>query len=444
MRERKVKERIRDFKEVPLGFSEEEAIREAERCLQCKEPRCVLGCPVGIDIPAFIRMIKERRFSDALSKILEKNHLPAICGRVCPQEEQCEKMCVLAKRGEPIAIGALERFAAEVGGKRDAKKAERNGKKVAVVGSGPAGLTAAATLAEKGYDVTIYEALHKAGGVLVYGIPEFRLPKSIVEEEIEHVKKLGVEIITDVLVGKTITLEELQRKYDAVFIATGAGLPRFLNVPGEDLIGIYSANEFLIRINLMKANLFPEYDTPILIGKKTVVIGGGNVAMDSARVALRMGADVTVIYRRTEKEMPARIEEIKRAKEEGVKFIFLATPVKFVGENGRLKGVECIRMRLGEIEKDGRRKPVPVENSEFFVESDTAVVAIGQSPNPLIGRITGIKTGDRGEIVVDEEGRTSIEGVYAAGDITTGAATVIEAMGAAKRAAYTIDRDLHA
>ncbi len=444
MRERKVKERIRDFKEVPLGFSEEEAIREAERCLQCKEPKCVLGCPVGIDIPAFIRMIKERRFSDALSKILEKNHLPAICGRVCPQEEQCEKMCVLAKRGEPIAIGALERFAAEVGGKRDVKKAEKNGKKVAVVGSGPAGLTAAATLAEKGYDVTIYEALHKAGGVLVYGIPEFRLPKSIVEEEIEHVKKLGVEIITDVLVGKTITLEELQRKYDAVFIGTGAGLPRFLNVPGEDLIGIYSANEFLIRINLMKANLFPEYDTPILIGKKTVVIGGGNVAMDSARVALRMGTDVTVIYRRTEKEMPARIEEIKRAKEEGVKFIFLATPVKFVGKNGRLKGVECIRMRLGEIEKDGRRKPVPVENSEFFVEADTAVVAIGQSPNPLIGRITGIKTGSRGEIVVDEEGRTSIKGVYAAGDITTGAATVIEAMGAAKRAAYAIDRDLHA
>jgi len=446
MPKRSVEERIRSFSEVALGYSEEEAIAEANRCLQCKVPRCVEGCPVNVDIPAFIRKIRERRFEEALEIILEKNSLPAICGRVCPQENQCMGRCVLGVKGEPVNIGGLERFVADQKARMKVRMkvtvAPPTGKKVAVVGSGPAGLTVAAELAKLGHSVTIFEALHEPGGVLMYGIPEFRLPKRIVKEEIDYVKSLGVKIETNVIVGKTIRIEELfNLGYDAIFIGSGAGLPRFLGIPGEDLNGIYSANEFLIRVNLMKAYEFPKYDTPVKVGDKVVVIGGGNVAMDSARSALRLGGDVTVVYRRTEEYMPARREEVINAKEEGVKFLFLASPVRFIGdEKGNVCKVECIRMKLGEPDESGRRRPIPIKGSEFTIDADTVIVAIGQRPNPIcVYGEKDVKLTSHGTIVADPEtGKTSKPGVFAAGDIVTGNATVISAMGGGKRAARAI------
>jgi glutamate synthase (NADPH/NADH) small chain len=448
MPQRPVKERIRDFFEVPLGLPEDVAVEEARRCLQCKKPSCVKGCPVEIDIPGFIGLLGEGRFDEAIAKIKEKNSLPAICGRVCPQEDQCEKECVLGKKGQPIAIGYLERFLADYEREKGITTPPLPRpipKKVAVIGSGPAGLTCAGELAKMGYQVTIFEALHAPGGVLVYGIPEFRLPKAIVRQEVEYVKSLGVEIQVNMVVGKTFTLEDLRDAgYEAFFIGTGAGLPYFLNIPGENLNGIYSANEFLTRSNLMKAYLFPRYDTPIKVGRRVAVIGGGNVAMDAARTALRLGAEeVCLVYRRTKKEMPARIEEIERAEEEGVNCVILTTPVRFVGnENGWVTGMECIQMELGEPDESGRRRPVPIPGSEFIIPADTVVVAIGQGPNPLLlETIKGLALNKRGYIVADPEtGATNLRGVFAGGDIVTGAATVISAMGAGKRAARAIDR----
>ena len=438
--------RRRNFNEVALGYTEEQAVAEANRCLQCKKPQCIQGCPVEVDIPAFIRLIRERKFEEAIKKVKEKNSLPAICGRVCPQENQCQKFCVLGKIGDPVSIGRLERFVADWELKRGLEAPEKpapTGKKVAVIGAGPAGLTAAADLAKLGHKVVIFEALHLPGGVLMYGIPEFRLPKRIVQAEVDYVKKLGVEIRTDCLIGRIYTIPELLKKegFDAVFIGTGAGLPRFLGLPGENLGGIYSANEFLIRVNLMKSYNFPQYDTPIRVGKKVAVIGGGNVAMDSARSALRLGAEeVYIIYRRSRKEMPARAEEIENAEEEGVIFKLLTNPVRFIGnEQGLLKAMECIRMKLGEPDESGRRRPIPIEGSEFTIEVDTAIIAIGRTPNPIIQRTTeGLEVTRWGTIVADENGKTSIEGVYAGGDIVTGEATVISAMGAGKRAAKAI------
>jgi len=443
----KVEDRIRCFEEVALGYTEKEAAAEAKRCLQCKVPRCVEGCPVGIDIPAFIKYIREGSFEKAAEKIREKNSLPAICGRVCPQENQCMGKCILGLKGDPINIGALERFVADQERKRKLKKPKPvppTGKKVAVIGSGPAGLTAAAELAKMGHEVTIFEALHAPGGVLMYGIPEFRLPKDIVSEEVRYVESLGVKIETNVIVGKVITLDELFKTgFDAVFIGSGAGLPMFLGIPGENLNGIYSANEFLIRVNLMKAYKFPEYNTPVKVGKKVVVIGGGNVAMDSARSALRLGSEVTVIYRRTEEFMPARREEVLNAKEEGINFVFLATPIRFIGdEEGWIKKVECLRMELGEPDESGRRRPIPIKGSEFTVDAETVIVAIGQRPNPLAVRGENkIKVTSHGTIVVNPEtGETDMPGVFAAGDIVTGNATVISAMAGGKRAAQAIHR----
>ncbi|MEM2888108.1 MAG: NADPH-dependent glutamate synthase [Candidatus Bathyarchaeia archaeon] len=445
MPKRGVAERIKSFNEVALGYSLAEAIAEANRCLQCKVPRCVEGCPVNIDIPAFIRLIRESKFEEALEKIREKNSLPAICGRVCPQEDQCMGKCVLGLKGEPVNIGALERFVADQENKEERKKKKMpsTGKKVAIVGSGPAGLTAAAELAKMGHDVTIFEALHAPGGVLMYGIPEFRLPKDIVRDEVKYVESLGVKIETNVIVGKVIKLDELMKNgFDAVFIGSGAGLPMFLGIPGENLSGIYSANEFLIRVNLMKAYRFPEYSTPIKVGKKVVVIGGGNVAMDAARCALRLGGDVTVVYRRTEELMPARRDEVINAKEEGIKFIFLANPVRFIGdEKGWVKAVECIRMELGKPDESGRMRPVAVPGSEFLVDADTVVVAIGQNPNPLAVRgETHVKVTSHGTIVANPEtGETDMPGVFAGGDIVTDNATVISAMAGGKKAAYAIN-----
>ncbi|MBS7644978.1 MAG: NADPH-dependent glutamate synthase [Candidatus Bathyarchaeia archaeon] len=445
MRKRPPHERIRDFHEVALGFTEEDALAEAARCLQCPNPTCIPGCPVEIDIKSFIGFIREGDYESAIRKIKEKNNLPGICGRVCPQEVQCEEVCVLNRKGAPIAIGALERFAADYErskGVPEARRGEPTEMRVAVVGSGPAGLTAAGDLARLGHEVTIFEALHSPGGVLTYGIPEFRLPKSIVRDEIEYVKSLGVKIMTNVIVGRTITLDEVfAMGFHAVFIGTGAGSPKFLYIPGENLNGVYSANEFLTRCNLMKAYLFGEYDTPIYIGRQVAVIGAGNVAMDAARTALRLGAEeVTVVYRRSEAEMPARLEEIHNAREEGIKFQTLTVPVRFLGEDGWVKGMECIRMRLGEPDDTGRRKPIPVEGSNFQFEVDMVIVAIGQNPNPTLTRtVKGLNTSEEGLIITDENGRTSIPGVWAGGDIVTGEATVISAMGAAKRAA----RDIH-
>ena len=448
MPEQPPKERIKNFDEVALGYTVEMAVEEAKRCLQCKPKEgqkiCVDGCPVGVNIPAFIKCIRDGNFDEAIRIIKEKNNLPAICGRVCPYERQCEMFCTLGKKFEPVAIGRLERFAADwelSKGVKIPEKSQPNGKKVAVVGSGPAGLTVAADLAKLGYEVTIFEALHKPGGVLVYGIPEFRLPKRIVEAEVEYIKKLGVNIVCDVVVGKTVTVDELLEEFDAVFIGTGAGLPNWMNIPGENLNGVYSANEFLTRVNLMKAYLFPEYDTPIKIGKKVATIGGGNVAMDCARTALRLGAEESyIVYRRSEEEMPARLEEIERAKEEGVIFKLLTLPVRFIGdEKGWVKQMECVKMKLGEPDSSGRRKPIPIPGSEFLMDVDTVIVAIGQSPNPLIPKTTpDLKTGRKGEILVDEKQKTSKARVFAGGDITTGDATVIAAMGAGKRAAQAI------
>ncbi|MCM8773817.1 MAG: NADPH-dependent glutamate synthase [Candidatus Omnitrophica bacterium] len=443
-------ERIKNFNEVSLGFSKEQTILEAKRCLQCREPKCVEGCPVEIDIPKFIRLISESKFDEAISKIKEKNNLPAICGRVCPQEEQCEKFCILGKKDEPIAIGALERFAAdwEIETKREktlhCKLSTINSgrPKVAVVGSGPAGLTCSADLAKMGYKVVLFESLHKPGGVLTYGIPEFRLPKSIVSYEIENIRKLGVEIILNTLIGKTYTLSDLfEQDFKAIFIGAGAGLPQFLGIPGENLNRVYSANEFLTRINLMKTYLFPEYSTPINIGERIAVIGGGNVAFDCARCAIRLGKKVTLVYRRTEEEMPARDAEINNAKEEGLDFKLLTQPVRVIGDDsGYVKGLECIRMELGPPDESGRRRPIPIEVSNFVLDVDTLIVAIGQSPNPLIPKSEpDLKINKDGTIKVDKDYRTSIKGVFAGGDIITGADTVISAMGAGKRAARAID-----
>ena len=448
MPQRPPEERIKDFNEVPLGLSEEVAVAEARRCIQCKKPTCIEGCPVEIDIPGFIKLLSQGELDGAIAKIKEKNSLPAICGRVCPQEDQCESKCILGRRGQPVAIGYLERFLAdyerEKGEKAPSLPPPRD-KKVAVIGSGPAGLTCAGDLARMGYKVTIFEALHAPGGVLVYGIPEFRLPKAIVAQEVDYVQSLGVELKVSRVIGKTFTLDDLKDEgYQAFFIGTGAGLPYFLEVPGENLNGIYSANEFLTRSNLMKAYLFPRYDTPLKVGQSVAVIGGGNVAMDSARTALRLGAkEVCLVYRRTKKEMPARIEEVERAEEEGVNCIILTNPVRFLGnENGWVTGIECIQMELGEPDESGRRRPVPIPGSEFVIPIDTVVVAIGQGPNPLLlETIPGLQLNRRGYIAADAEtGATSLAGVFAGGDIVTGAATVISAMGAGKRSAQAIDR----
>lgn len=440
--------RVHNFNEVPLGYPPEIAIEEAKRCLQCKNRPCTRGCPVEIDIPEFIKKIAEGDFDEAVKILKTKTNLPAICGRVCPYENQCEGQCTLLKIGEPVAIGRLERFLADYErekGVRLPEPSKRTGKKIAIVGAGPAGLTCAGDLAKMGHSVTVFEALHAPGGVLMYGIPEFRLPKEIVQSEVDYISKLGVEIKYDVVVGKTITVDELMEEYDAVFIGTGAGLPRFLNIPGENLNGVYSANEFLTRVNMMKAYLFPEYDTPIKIGKTVATFGAGNVAMDCARTALRLGAEKSyIIYRRSEKEMPARAEEIEHAKEEGVIFKLLTNPVEFIGdEKGNLKAVKCIKMELGEPDESGRRRPIPIEESEFIINIDTALIAIGQSPNPLIPKtVKGLKIGRKGNIETDEEGRTNIPGVFAGGDIATGAATVILAMGAGKKAARAINKYL--
>jgi glutamate synthase (NADPH/NADH) small chain len=447
MQKQEPESRIHNFDEVAMGYTAEEALEEAKRCLQCPNPLCRQGCPVDIDIPAFIKEIRDEDFRAASAKLKEKNSLPAICGRVCPQENQCQKLCVIGKRGDPISIGRLERFAADyerANGVSVSPQQKSSVKgKVAIVGSGPAGLTAAADLAKLGHEVVMFEALHAAGGVLMYGIPEFRMPKSIVQSEVDYVKKLGAEVKLDYAIGTIYSIDELlESGFDVVFIGTGAGLPRFMRVPGENLGGIYSANEFLIRVNLMKGYLFPDNDTPIRIGKKVAVIGGGNVAMDSARCSLRLGAEeVYIVYRRSKEELPARAEEAENAEEEGVIFRFLTNPIKFLGdETGWVKGIECIKMELGEPDASGRRRPIPIEGSEFVMDVDTVVIAIGQTPNPLIQRTTeGLKTTRHGTIVVQEEtGATTKEGVYAGGDIVSGAATVISAMGAGKTAAKSM------
>lgn len=440
------KVRATNFDEVCLGYTEEEAMAEAKRCLNCKHHPCVGNCPVNIHIPRFIKHIAEGEFEEAAHVLAEYSALPAVCGRVCPQEEQCEKVCVLGKKGDPVSIGKLERFAADWArehGVEVGKTKENNGYKVAVIGSGPAGITCAGDLAKEGYDVTIFEALHEPGGVLVYGIPEFRLPKDIVRHEIENLKKLGVKIETNVIIGRTVTIDDLMDKegFHAVFIGSGAGLPKFMGIPGENLNGVYSANEFLTRNNLMKAYR-EDYDTPIKVGEKVAVVGGGNVAMDAARTALRLGAEVWVVYRRTEEELPARVEEVHHAKEEGIKFEFLTSPVEILGnEDGWVKGIRCQRMKLGEPDSSGRRRPIPIEGSEFEFDVDTVIMALGTSPNPLIPSTTyGLEINDRGCIITDENGQTSREGVFAGGDAVTGAATVILAMGAGKQAAIGIDK----
>ncbi len=436
--------RNKNFEEVALGYTEETALAEAGRCIQCKKNNCMEGCPVDVNIPGFIKKITEKDFAGAIQIIKEKNSLPAICGRVCPQESQCEKFCTVGKKNEPVAIGRLERFVADWELKQEAKTPQipaKNGKKVAIVGSGPSGLTCASILASMGYDVTILEALHVAGGVLVYGIPEFRLPKAIVAKEIENITKLGVKIEVNYVVGKLNTVDELLNSgYDAVYVGTGAGLPSFMNIPGENLNGIYSANEFLTRSNLMKAYRFPEYLTPIRIGGTVAVIGGGNVAMDGARTALRLGAKSHIVYRRSMEEMPARAEEVEHAMEEGVQFDILTSPIEFKGDaEGRVTSMICQKYILGEPDESGRRKPLVIRGSEFEMQVDTVVMSIGQGPNPLVQQTTpDMETNKWGNIVADEDGRTSKPGVFAGGDIVTGAATVILAMGAGKKAAYAI------
>jgi glutamate synthase (NADPH/NADH) small chain len=440
--------RVQNFEEVALGYTRDQAMREASRCLDCKKFPCIAGCPVDIDIPAFIKLIRNGDFIGAIHKIKEKNSLPAICGRVCPQEDQCEIVCVLAKKGQPIAIGRLERFAADYafqqGDARLPNLPAPTGKKVAVIGAGPAGLTAASELIQMGHGVTVFEALHKGGGVLVYGIPEFRLPKWIVQRESEYIEKLGAEMKVSQVVGKSFSIDDLFRQgYEAVFIGTGAGLPYFMKISGENLNGVYSANEFLTRVNLMKAYLFPEYDTPIHLGRRIAVVGGGNVAMDAARVSLRLGAEnVHLIYRRAREQMPARVEEIENAFEEGVQPHFLTNPVRILGdEKGWVKGIECIRMNLGDPDASGRRSPIPVEGSEHVIDVDMVIMAIGQGPNPLLTSTTrDLALTKWGNIIADlETGKTSKKGVFAGGDIVTGGATVILAMGAGKKAAKAID-----
>ena len=445
VREQDAKVRATNFEEVCYGYNEQEAQLEASRCLNCKNPRCVAACPVSVKIPSFISLVAAGDFAGAASVIAEDSSLPAICGRVCPQETQCEGSCILGVKGEPVAIGKLERFVADWSRENGGVKpivAPANGHKVAVIGSGPAGLACASDLAKLSYDVTIFEALHRPGGVLEYGIPEFRLPKDkVVAAEIASVKALGVKIETNVIAGRTVTIDSLmdQEGFDAVFVGSGAGLPRFMNIPGEHYNGVFSANEFLTRNNLMKAYR-NDYDTPIHTGDKVVVVGGGNVAMDAARTALRLGAETTIVYRRTEKELPARVEEVHHAKEEGIQFAMLTNPVEILGdENGWVKAVRCIRMELGEPDESGRRSPVEVPGSEFEIETDTVIMSLGTSPNPLIAKTTaGLETTRRGCLVADENGATTRPGVFAGGDAVTGAATVILAMGAGRKAAAAI------
>ncbi|MDO4647118.1 MAG: NADPH-dependent glutamate synthase [Eubacteriales bacterium] len=447
VREQAPKVRATNFDEVCLGYNKEEAMEEAERCINCKNAKCIVGCPVSINIPAFIHEVKEGNFEAAYQVISESSALPAVCGRVCPQETQCEGKCIRGIKGEPLSIGKLERFVADwakENGVKPTPAAQKNGHKIAVIGSGPSGLTCAGDLAKLGYDVTIFEALHKAGGVLVYGIPEFRLPKDkVVAAEVENVKSLGVKIETNVIIGKSVTIDELltEEGFEAVFIGSGAGLPMFMGIKGEQANGVFSANEYLTRNNLMKAYL-DEYDTPIAHGQKVVVVGGGNVAMDAARTALRLGADVHIVYRRSEAELPARKEEVHHAKEEGVQFDLLCNPTEILtDENDNVVGVKCIRMELGEPDASGRRRPVEVPGSEFEIECDTVIMSLGTSPNPLISSTTiGLDVNKRKCIIADEEfGKTSKEGVYAGGDAVTGAATVILAMGAGKAGAKGID-----
>jgi len=443
--------RAKNFNEVALGYNAEMALAEASRCIQCKKRPCVEGCPVGVDIPDFIASVRDGNMPEAVRVLKGKNSLPGICGRVCPQETQCEEVCSLGKKGAPIAIGRLERYVADwelsQGKMKKPELPPHTGKRVAVIGSGPAGLTAAADLAKMGYEVTLFEALHVAGGVLMYGIPEFRLPKKVVQSEVDYVRSLGVDIRLDSVVGKTITMDEvLSDSYDAIFMGTGAGLPMFLNIPGENLNGVYSANEFLTRTNLMKAYLFPEYDTPIKKGRRVMVVGGGNVAMDSARCALRLGAEeVYIVYRRSEKEMPARREEVENAMEEGIVFKFLTNPKRFVGnDKGWVTAAECYEMELGEPDESGRRRPIVKQGSEFTMDVDTVVVALGTTPNPLVPTTTpDLKVTKKGTVVADEEeGKTTKPCVWAGGDVVTGSATVISAMGAGKKSAAAIDRFL--
>jgi len=452
MKEQAPEERIKNFKEVPFGYSDQEALVEAERCLHCKHQPCVDGCPVHVPIPQFIQALKDGDVVEANQIIKSKNNLPAVCGRVCPQEEQCEKVCVMGIKNEPVAIGRLERYVADYNMERGSDKTsaeeiekmkvpELEGRKVAVIGAGPAGLTAAADLAKYGLDVTIFEALHETGGVLRYGIPEFRLPKDIVDQEVEAIKELGVDIQLNVVVGKSITVDELfEQDYESVFIGVGAGLPRFLNIPGENLNGVYSANEFLTRVNLMKAFKYPEYKTPVVVGDKVAVVGAGNVAMDAARTAKRLGAeDVYIVYRRAKEQMPARSEEIHHAQEEGIELKLLNNPVAIHGEDGRVAQMECQQMKLGEKDDSGRRRPIPIDDSNWMLELDTVIIAIGQNPNPLLTSNTkDLETKSWGGIKVGEDQQTSRRGVYAGGDVVTGAATVIKAMGAGKTAAENI------
>lgn len=450
VREQDAKERATNFEEVCLGYNKEEAMAEASRCINCKNAQCVKGCPVAIDIPGFIAQVKEGNIEEAYQIISQSSALPAVCGRVCPQESQCEKYCVRGIKGEPVGIGRLERFVADwhnSHNKELPEKPQTNGHKVAVVGSGPAGLTCAGDLARLGYEVTVFEALHLAGGVLVYGIPEFRLPKAIVQKEVDGLKAMGVTIATDTVIGRTITIDELQEEYgfEAVFIGSGAGLPMFMDIPGINYRGVYSANEFLTRINLMKAYM-PESDTPIQHPKRVAVVGGGNVAMDAARCAKRLGAEVYIVYRRGMEELPARKEEVEHAEEEGIIFKTLHNPVEiFADENDDVNKVRCIRMELGEPDASGRRRPIEIPGSEFDIDVDCVIMALGTSPNPLIKDTTkGIEFNRKGGIVVNEDGLTSRDGVYAGGDAVTGAATVILAMGAGKTAAKAIDEAIRA
>jgi len=446
MREQSPSERVKNFNEVPLGLTEEMAVLEAERCLQCAKPLCVSGCPVNVDIPGFIKLIKERKFRESILHLKDFNILPAVCGRVCPQETQCEAECIMGKRWEPVAIGYLERFIADWEREnqlRECPDCEAPNKiKVAIVGSGPAGLTCAADLTKFGFDVTVFEALHTGGGVLVYGIPEFRLPKAIVANEIETLKILGAKIKYNFIIGKILTIEDLREMgFKAIFIGVGAGLPIFLNIPGINLNNVVSANEFLTRTNLMKAYRFPEYDTPINVGTVVTVIGGGNVAMDSARVALRLGADkVIIVYRRSEAEMPARREEYHHGKQEGIEFKFLTNPIGLIGdETGAVKEMEVLKMELGEPDDSGRRRPIPIENSEFIIKTDLVIMAIGARANPILTKaIPELKLNKWNYIETDEDGRTNIEDIFSGGDIVTGSATVISAMGAGRKAANAI------
>lgn len=449
MPEQKADVRNKNFDEVALGYTKEMAIEEATRCLNCKHQPCKNGCPVGVPIPEFIQEVAAGNFEEAYKIITSENALPAICGRVCPQENQCEGKCVRAIKGEAVGIGRLERFVADyhmAHGKVSELKIENNGIKVAIIGSGPAGITCAGELAKKGYQVTVFEALHKTGGVLSYGIPEFRLPKDLVQKEVDSVAALGVKFETNVVVGRSITIDELQKQgYQGIFIGSGAGLPRFQNIPGENLNGVYAANEFLTRVNLMKGYKFPKHPTPVKITDTVCVIGAGNVAMDAARTAKRLGAkDVYIVYRRGAEEVPARAEEVHHAKEEGIIFKLLTNPVKIEGEDGWVKSMECVEMELGEPDESGRRRPVVKEGSNFTIETGTVIVSIGQSPNPLIRQTTpGLETQKWGGIIVDEDSmKTSKDGVYAGGDVVTGAATVILAMGAGKTAAQAMDEYL--